>query len=77
MKRFMFVLGAVAAFGIAANPVDAQIKFGVHGDYIVGIDQVIQRNLAGTTLVSYAPATQHIARAAMCWPICVPIRDAG
>lgn len=36
MRRFMFVLGAVAALGFVASPASAQIKFGVHGDYIAG-----------------------------------------
>ena len=36
MRRMMFVFGATLAFAVMANPVDAQIKFGVHGDYIAG-----------------------------------------
>ena len=34
MRRFMFVLGAFLALVFVASPADAQIKFGVHGDYI-------------------------------------------
>ena len=34
MRRFMFVLGAFLALVIVASPADAQLSFGVHGDYI-------------------------------------------
>jgi opacity protein-like surface antigen len=36
MRRIMFGLGLVLALGVAANPVDAQLRFGVHADYIAG-----------------------------------------
>ena len=36
MRRFMFVLGAFLALVIVASPADAQLKFGIHGDYIAG-----------------------------------------
>ncbi len=36
MRRIMFVLGLALAVGVTADPADAQIKFGVHGDYIAG-----------------------------------------
>ncbi len=36
MKRFMFALGAVVAFGAVVTPAEAQIKFGVEGAYIAG-----------------------------------------
>jgi len=36
MRRLLFVLGAVMAFVAVASPASAQIKFGVHGDYIAG-----------------------------------------
>lgn len=36
MRRMMFVFGAALALGVVASPASAQIKFGVHGDYIAG-----------------------------------------
>lgn len=36
MRRMMLVFGAFLALVLVASPADAQIKFGVHGDYIAG-----------------------------------------
>lgn len=41
MRRFLFALSTVFAFAVMANPVDAQIKFGVHGAAITGLDEVV------------------------------------
>jgi opacity protein-like surface antigen len=36
MRRILLGLGLALAMGVVANPVDAQFKLGVHGDYIAG-----------------------------------------
>ena len=41
MRRFLFALGVTAAVAISANPVDAQLKYGVQGAIITGLDEVI------------------------------------
>ena len=41
MRRFLFALGVTAAVALSANPVDAQLKYGVQGAIITGLDEVI------------------------------------
>lgn len=41
MRRFLFALSSVLALVVMTNPVDAQMKFGVHGAAIRGLDEVI------------------------------------
>lgn len=36
MRRAMFVMGLALALGVAAQPAEAQFKFGVHANYIAG-----------------------------------------
>jgi hypothetical protein len=45
MRRFVFAIGAVLAFSVLANPVDAQLKFGVHGAMVSGLDDAIDNAL--------------------------------
>lgn len=40
MRRFAFAMSAVLAFAVLANPVDAQIKLGVHVAQISGLADV-------------------------------------
>ena len=49
MKRILFALGVTAALAVSANPADAQLKFGVQGGIITGLDEVI---VAGTNVNS-------------------------
>jgi hypothetical protein len=41
MRRFVFAIGAVLVFAVLANPVDAQLKFGVHAAMVSGFDTAI------------------------------------
>ena len=41
MRRFLFVLGITAATAISVNPADAQLKFGVQGAVISGVQDIV------------------------------------
>ena len=69
MRRSMFALSTVFAFALMANPVDAQIKFGVHGAAITGLDEVV---IAGQN-VGVPSGTYGIGGRAMLDPPLLPV----
>jgi len=69
MRRFLFALSTVFALAIMANPVDAQIKFGVHGAAITGLDEVV---VAGQS-VGVPSGTYGVGGRAMLDPPLLPV----
>ena len=44
MGRFAFVIGTVLALAVLANPVDAQLNYGVQGAWITSLDEATDLN---------------------------------
>ena len=73
MRRFSFVLSALAALAIVAIPADAQIKFGAHGAAITGLDEVM---VAGES-VGIPSGTYGVGARAMLDPPLLPVALVG
>ena len=73
MRRFSFVLSALAALAVFANAADAQIKFGAHGAVITGLDEVL---VAGEN-VNIPSGTFGLGARAMLDPPLLPVAVVG